>query len=82
MLPVYHGNYAVQLNGSTYLYQDVFIDGGYCYQLKIFAYAPQRKIKWRYWCTWMQGSTPLNSFSTELHPGNYLESNRRLYRYT
>ena len=71
MLPVHHGNYAVQLNGSTYLYQDVFIDGGYCYQLKIFAYAPNEKIKWRYWCTWMQGSTPLNNFSTELHPGNY-----------
>ncbi len=71
MLPVHHGNYAVQLNGSTYLYQDILIDGGSCYQLKMFVYAPNEKIKWRYWCTWMQGSTPLNSFSTELHPNNY-----------
>lgn len=71
MLPVRHGNYAVQLNGSTYLYQDIFINGGSCYQLKIFAHAPNEKIKWRYWCTWMQGSTPLNSFSTELHPNTY-----------
>lgn len=71
MLPVHHGNHAVQLNGATYLYQDIFIEGGSCYQLKIFAYAPNEKIKWRYWCTWMQGSTPLNSFSAELHPNNY-----------
>lgn len=71
MLPVHHGNYAVQLNGATYLYQDVFIEGGSCYQLKLFANAPNENIKWRYWCTWMQGSTPMTSFSEELHPNKY-----------
>lgn len=59
--PVFEGNYAVRLEGKTYLYQDIPITGGACYQLKMFVNAANDNIRWRYWCTWMQGSTNLNS---------------------
>lgn len=55
------GSYAVRLEGKTYLYQDIPVNGGNCYQLKLFAKAASSNVKWRYWCTWMQGSTSLNS---------------------
>lgn len=59
--PVKEGNYAVRLEGKTYLYQDLAISGGTCYQLKMFVNATQNNVKWRYWCTWMKGSTNLKS---------------------
>lgn len=68
---VREGQYAIRINGSTYLYQDVPVTGGECYQLKMFVNAPHPEVKWRYWCTWMEGSTPLNNFSADLHPSSY-----------
>lgn len=59
--PVHEGSHAVRLEGKTYLYQDIPVTGGTCYQLKMFVNAPNAKVKWRYWCTWMQGSSNLNS---------------------
>ncbi len=59
--PTCEGNHAVRLEGKTYLYQDIPVTGGTCYQLKMFVNAPNENVKWRYWCTWMQGSTNLNS---------------------
>lgn len=57
----HEGTYAVRLDGKTYLYQDINVTGGQCYQLKMFAHAPGPDTKWRYWCTWMKGSTSLPS---------------------
>lgn len=59
--PVKEGSHALRLEGKTYLYQDLTISGGTCYQLKMYVNAPKSSIKWRYWCTWMKGSTSLNS---------------------
>ena len=71
MVPVHHGRYAVQLNGSTYLYQDINIYGGQCYQLNMYVNAPNDSIKWRCWCTWMKGSTALSSFSKDIRSSAY-----------
>lgn len=59
--PVHEGSYAVSLKGKTYLYQDVPVTSGTCYQLKLFVNAPNANVKWRYWYTWMQGSKNLDS---------------------
>ena len=59
--PVKEGSYAVRLEGKTYLYQDIAISGGTCYQLKMFVNARQSNVKWRHWYTWMKGSTNLKS---------------------
>lgn len=59
--PIYAGTHAVRLEGKTYLYQDIPISGGKCYQFKAQVNAPSENIKWRYWCTWMNGSTSLPS---------------------
>lgn len=67
--PVREGREAVLLEAKTYMYQDVSIIGGRCYQLKMFVNAPGPKVKWRYWCTWMKGSTNLNS--DMLHSPSY-----------
>lgn len=67
----HEGSCAVRLEGKTYLYQDIAISGGQCYQLKMFVNAPAANIKWRYWCTWMQGSTALNTASAALHPSPF-----------
>ncbi len=59
--PVAEGMKAVRLEGKTYLYQDVEITGGQCYQLKMWINNLSPELKWRYWCTWMAGSRSLNS---------------------
>lgn len=55
------GNYAIRLDGKTYLYQDIAVREGQCYQLKMFVNAPNPATKWRYWCTWIKGSANLPS---------------------
>lgn len=67
--PVQEGNKAVRVEGKTYLYQDVPVVGGTCYQLKLYVNAPNHHVKWRSWCTWMQGSKTLPSDA--LHSSSY-----------
>lgn len=61
--PVADGQKAIRLEGKTYLCQDVEVTAGQCYQLHLLVNAPTADIKWRYWGTWMAGSTNLNSES-------------------
>lgn len=68
---VYKGNYAAQLRGVTYMYQDIPVEGGKCYQLKMHVSAPNPEVKWRYWCTWMEGSTALSGFSDPIRSSSY-----------
>ncbi len=59
--PVYQGNKAVRLEGKTYLYQDVPVSEGRCYQLRMYVRADVAEVKWRVWCTWMAGNRSLAS---------------------
>lgn len=59
--PVAEGSQAVRMEGKTYLYQDVAVEAGQCYQLHMYVNALTGDVKWRYWCTWMAGSTSLKS---------------------
>lgn len=68
---VYKGNYAAQLRGVTYMYQDIPVEGGKCYQLKMHVSAPNPEVKWRYWCSWMEGSTALSGFSDPIRSSSY-----------
>ena len=67
----YNGTYAALLQGATYLYQDIPVEGGKCYQLKMHVSAPNPEVKWRYWCTWMEGSTALSGFSDPIRSSSY-----------
>ncbi len=69
--PAKEGSYAVKLKGKTYLYQDVAVEGGGCYQLRLWVNVPSSGSKWRYWYTWMNGSTYLSS--EEIRDSKYLE---------
>lgn len=68
---VYKGYNAAQLRGVTYMYQDIPVEGGKCYQLKMHVSAPNPEVKWRYWCTWMEGSTALSGFSDPIRSSSY-----------
>lgn len=72
--PVYEGNKAICLNGKTYLYQDIPVTGGQCYQMRLFAHAPNHNVSWRCRIAWMQGS---ENISTTQYPlsGYYYENN-------
>lgn len=59
--PVQEGGRAVRLEGKTYLYQDVAVEAGQCYQLQMYVNSETADVKWRYWCTWMAGSNSLGS---------------------
>lgn len=59
--PVLDGQKAARLEGKTYLYQDIGVTAGECYQLHLFVNSPSGETKWRYWGTWMAGSANLNS---------------------
>lgn len=59
--PVAEGSKAVRLEGKTYLYQDITIEEGCCYQLSMNVNSISADTKWRYWCTWMDGSRSLAS---------------------
>lgn len=59
--PVAEGEKAIRLEGKTYLYQDVEVTAGQCYQLHLFINSLSADVKWRYWGTWMAGSANLNS---------------------
>lgn len=67
---VHAGTYAARLDGKTYLYQDIAISGGQCYQLKMFVNAPGAETKWRYWCTWFKDSKT-NLPSDEIRTNTY-----------
>ena len=59
--PVLEGKKAVCLEGKTYLYQDIPVRGDACYQFQLYANSPSEEVKWRWWCTWMSGTTNLPS---------------------
>lgn len=59
--PVQSGGKAVLTEGKTYIYQDVPVVGGQCYQLHLFVNAPQTNAKWKCYSTWYKGSTKLTS---------------------
>ena len=59
--PVQSGQKAVMLGAKTYLYQDIPVIGGKCYQLNMHVCAPHAKVRWRAWGTWMKGSKDLPS---------------------
>ncbi len=59
--PVLEGQKAARIEGKTYLYQDIEVTAGECYQLHLFVNSPSDEMKWRYWSTWMAGATTLNS---------------------
>lgn len=59
--PVLEGDKAARLEGKTYLYQDIEVTEGQCYQLHLFVNSPSDEVKWRHWGTWMAGSSNLNS---------------------
>lgn len=67
--PTLEGSKAVRIEGKTYLYQDIPVKGGQCYQLNIYVNAPTHEVKWRIWCTWMKGSKNLPSDA--LHSPSY-----------
>ena len=67
--PTQEGSKAVRIEGKTYLYQDIPVTGGQCYQLKMYVNAPAHEVKWRSWCTWMKGSKNLPSDA--LHSPSY-----------
>lgn len=58
---VQEGKQAVRIEGKTYIYQDIPVEGGRCYQLHLWIDAPDQDAKWRCWGTWKQGSKDLNS---------------------
>lgn len=59
--PVQEGNQAVLIEGKTYLYQDIPITGGKCYQLHLYLNAPHSNARWKCYSTWRKGSTTLTS---------------------
>lgn len=58
---IQEGNKAVRIEGKTYIYQDIPVTGGRCYQLNMYVNAPETDARWKYWGTWMKGSTNLSS---------------------
>lgn len=68
---VLSGKRAARLEGKTYLYQDVPVLAGSCYQLKMHVNALSETVKWRYWCTWMAGSKALASEEIRSSSYNY-----------
>ena len=67
--PVQEGNKAARLEGKTYLYQDIEVTGGQCYQLHLFVNSPSDEVKWRHWGTWMAGSS--NLYSDAIRSSSY-----------
>ncbi len=59
--PVQEGNKAVLIEGKTYIYQDIPIVGGKCYQLHLYINAPHSDARWKCYSTWRKGSTSLSS---------------------
>jgi len=49
---VYSQNQAVFLQGKTYLYQDVEIEAGKRYEIKMHVNAPSPSFPWKYYCYW------------------------------
>lgn len=72
------GDRAVRLNGKTYLYQDIPINGGECYQLKMFIRTSATNVKWRPWISWYRGSTELKI--NAYHPSS--QQSGQLNQYT
>lgn len=67
--PAFDGNKAIRLEGKTQLYQEISVNSGLCYQLKMYINAPISNAKWRYWITWTKGKTDLSAGA--LHPTGY-----------
>jgi len=59
--PVHQGSKAVLIEGKTYIYQDIPIAGGTCYQLHLHINASAPNAKWKCYSTWYKGSSKLPS---------------------
>ena len=59
--PVQEGDKAVLIDGKTYIYQDIPVTGGKCYQLHLHVNAPASGARWKCYSTWQKGSTKLPS---------------------
>ncbi len=47
-----HSGQAAYLQGKTYLYQDVEIQAGQRYEIKMHVHAPSNSFPWKYYCYW------------------------------
>ena len=54
---VHSKNQAVFLQGKTYLYQDVDIEAGKRYEIKMHVNAPSSSFPWKYYCYWRKSKS-------------------------
>ena len=54
---VHSQNQAVFLQGKTYLYQDVDIEAGKRYEIKMHVNAPSPSFPWKYYCYWRKSKS-------------------------
>lgn len=54
---VHSQNQAVFLQGKTYLYQDVGIEAGKRYEIKMHVNAPSPSFPWKYYCYWRKSKS-------------------------
>ena len=54
---VHSPNQAVFLQGKTYLYQDVGIEAGKRYEIKMHVNAPSPSFPWKYYCYWRKSKS-------------------------
>lgn len=47
-----HSGQSVYLQGKTYLYQDIEIEAGKRYEIKMHVNAPSTSFPWKYYCYW------------------------------
>lgn len=66
---VKEGSKAVLIEGKTYIYQEIPISGGECYQLHLYINAPHDNAKWKCHSSWYKGSDKLTS--TQLQSSEY-----------
>lgn len=73
--PVLDGQQSVRLEGKTYLYQDIEITPGQCYEIKMHVNAPDGDFSWKYYCYWRKNkSTALpKEYNTPIQADCYLK---------
>lgn len=76
--PVLDGLQSARLEGKTYLYQDIAITPGQCYEIKMHVNAPDDKFPWKYYCYWRKNkSTALpKEYNTSIQAEHYLKQTK------
>ena len=54
---VFSGERAVRLEGRTYLYQDVAVEAGEWYAIRVRVNAPGDEVRWRCFCSWRRSKS-------------------------